>query len=99
MSEYKTDYGALEDGSATTADYANGIDQKVEEMSTVVKKLDNDSVFMGPVRDTCIDAYNVVSTSLSNVAVSYKSLAQSIDAASATYNAGDVSASDKITSE
>jgi len=67
MEEYKvSDYGIFNDAINSTTNYSNKITSIQEAMSNSKSQLNSESVFMGPICESCIQGFGTVDGEITN---------------------------------
>ena len=93
-----SDYGIFNEAIAA----ATQINESLSNSSIVLKEcktaLDNESIFMGPVSDSCVAGFNKVDTKFEAETTNFKLIADYLIKAGTCYKSGDMSALDAILS-
>ena len=95
--KYKVeDYGIFSDAIATTNKLKASIDSAQSSFNEVKNVVDNDSVFMGPCADSCVDALNKMNNSMTIMTENFSAINQYLLDVCNAYKAGDKDASNVI---
>jgi len=91
-------YGIFDSAVSTTKKLSDLIKTGKEEIEEEKTKLLNESVFMGPISDSCKDAFSTLATKIDSLTADYSTIQSYLTDASATYKTGDEKAKQKIIS-
>ena len=99
MNDYNvSDYGIFGDAVEST----NLVNQKIGEVGETVTesktKINDQSVFMGPIQENCMEVFNTLDTDFTSLKENYSSMADYLVEASAAYQKGDKDASSVVLS-
>ena len=90
MSGYSIkDYGIFQDAVTTTNNFSTAATTGSEVINSCKTALSNDSVFMGPACDSCIEALNNSYSKLENIIANCASVVSYFGETVATYKTGD----------
>lgn len=91
-----SDYGIFSDAASLTHAY----NQKLADISTDIEsgktKLSNDGVFMGPIKDNCMETFGKIDTQFAETTTNFNSIATYLKEASDAYKAGDTDAKNVV---
>ena len=94
MNEYNiSDYGIFSDAISTTTTLSSSVDTCQSSLKTCNNTINNESVFMGPIAEKCIQFLNNLSTDLDSVKANLGTMSNYLIQTSANYKAGDEAAS------
>ena len=94
MNEYNiSDYGIFSDAISTTTTLSSSVDTCQSSLNTCNNTINNESVFMGPIAEKCIQFLNNLSTDLDSVKANLGTMSNYLIQTSANYKAGDEAAS------
>lgn len=94
MNEYNiSDYGIFSDAISTTTSLNSNIDTCQSSAKTCTDTISNESVFMGPIAEKCVQFLNNLSTDLDSVKANLGTMSNYLIQTSANYKAGDEAAS------
>ena len=97
--EYKVgDYGIFSDGVATTQALGKDVETDLSSLGDQMTKLSDQTVFMGPICDSCVDGFTKASASITLLSQNLASIANYLIDVSSNYQAGDENAKQKIIS-
>ena len=97
MSEYSvTDYGIFNDGIGTIKTLNNNISTNVTILNECKTKLNNDSVFMGPICDSCVQGFSSSESKLSSISSAFTKISEYLVQTATAYKTGDTAASNEI---
>ena len=95
--DYKVgDYGIFSNGVATTQSLGKDVETLLSTMSTQMSKLSDQTVFMGPICDSCVEGFSKVNTNVTLLSENLTSIANYLIDVASNYKAGDESAMNKI---
>lgn len=98
MNDYKvSDYSIFGEGASIANSTKSSIDGCKTKINSVKSILDDDSVFMGPIADSCVSAFPSVESGLSSVSSNFSSISSYLNQTSSSYQAADQEASSGIT--
>ena len=97
MSDYKvSDYGIFQDAIGTT----NKLNEKISSTKSATKDvkniIDNDTIFMGPMADSCIEGIENLTISMQNRRTDFNAMTSYLVETSNNYQVGDQEASDTV---
>lgn len=93
MSEINvSDYQILSNAVSTTNTYKQRISEVQTSTDSVKQIISNQSVFMGPIADNCIQEFGTLTTDLTTMTSNFTTMSAFIDEANTAYKAGDASA-------
>ena len=99
MSEYKVkDYGIFGDAITTTNTMHDSISDAMETTSDCNTKISDQSVFMGPIQENCIEEFTSLDKSLESLENNYSAFSTYLQDVSVAYQNGDKEASNVILS-
>ena len=90
MNEYSiSDYGIFSDAVATTSQ----VQQNIESSNTILKEaqqsINNESIFMGPICDSCVNGFTKASTSFTKLNENFTSIKSYLVESVTNYKEGD----------
>ncbi len=91
-----SDYGIFSDAITTTNKLKASIDTAQVSYNDVKTIIDNDTLFMGPCADSCVEALNAMNESMAIMTDNFTTINQYLIDVSNAYKAGDKSASNVI---
>ena len=91
-----TDYGIFNNAISTTALTNSKVTECNASLNDSLTKLSNESVFMGPVAEECVNLINELDTSLNTIGENFKTIADFLTTASATYKNADSKANQAV---
>ena len=72
MNEYEVNnYGIFSDAVSTTKNLNNSLNTASTELASLKTQLSNGNIFMGPICDSCIEAFATVDSKINNLTVNY----------------------------
>ena len=97
MNEYSiSDYGIFSDAIATTSQ----VQQNIESSNTILKEaqqsINNESVFMGPICDSCVNGFTKANSSFTKLNDNFTAIKSYLIESANTYKNGDMGASNAI---
>ena len=96
-SEYKfADYGIFSDAVASTTAYNASVDSVNEAIKDGNTKLSDQSIFMGPIQENCVEVFQKINTSFGQTKDNFTSIGNYLTEAAAAYKTGDTEASNVI---
>lgn len=99
MNEYNVeDYNLFDEAISTTNNFKNNLDSvsdMVNESRTIIS---NQSVFMGPIQENCVEVFGKLDTSFDSIVTNFTTMANYLDQANTSYKNGDQNASNLILS-
>lgn len=97
MNEYDIkDYGIFTDAIATTKNYIETIRDAEDTISNAKTKIGNESIFMGPIQENCMEEFQNVTQSLTGYKSDYEKLNNYLTATSQSYQKADTDATKTI---
>ena len=94
MNEYNiSDYGIFSDAISTTTTLSSSVDTCQSSLKSCNNTISNESVFMGPIAEKCVQFLNNLSTDLDSVKSNLGTMSNYLIQTSANYKAGDEAAS------
>jgi len=91
-----SDYGIFDTAIGTTSKYSEAIKAIQETMSNSKTQLSNESVFMGPICESCVTGFDTVNVKLDSVVTNFGTIATHLNDVATAYKAGDTKAMEKI---
>ena len=91
------DYNAFTQGISTTNKYSEDLSSKLEEANTLTSSLNDNSIFMGPACDECINMNENIKTGLTTAINNFQDVSNKIDKTAANYQGADNTATKTIT--
>ena len=91
-----SDYGIFSDAASLTHAYNTKLSDISTDITTGKTKLSDDGVFMGPIKDNCIETYGKIDTQFAETTSNFNNIATYLKEASAAYKAGDTDAKNVI---
>ena len=99
MKDYNvSDYGIFTEGVNTVKTLNNSISTGVTELGNLKTQLNNGSVFMGPICDSCVAGFDSVNGKLSTMSSNFTTIANYLVETSGNYQKGDSNASQTVLS-
>ena len=99
MEEYKvSDYSIYTDAMNTTAKFNEKITTIQSSVNDGITKLSDESVFMGPIQESCIAASKVMNTKLDSVVTKFGEISNYLQEVATAYVNGDTEAMTKLLS-
>ena len=96
MNDYKVqDYNSFNDATNTVSNYSSKVSQNIELMNSCNTKL-NESIFMGPIADSCRVGFTKVISKLNTLNTVNKSTTDALNNISNNYQTGDQLSSDTV---
>lgn len=89
MSDYKVDYAGIDSGTDTARVMSNQTGTAKSSLSKAKTILENESVFMGPVKDNIVQEVSSLESDFSAIETQYQSIGNYLQDANATYKTGD----------
>lgn len=96
MSDYKVEYDGVDAGSSTAKVMSNQTGNAKSSLSDAKNILNDESVFMGPVKDNVIQEVSALESDFTSIETQYQSIGNYLQSANATYKKGDSSASSTV---
>lgn len=97
MKEYNfSDYGIFNDAISTTDSLNEKIESVKSKVSSLKANISNGSTFMGPIADSCIEAFSEVDTNMIMLNDNFSKICEYLLTTSSEYKLGDQNASSKI---
>ena len=98
MNDYSfSDYKIFEEAKTTCTSFSSNIDTTYTTLDSCKNKLNNESVFMGPICDSCVNGFGKTSTNITELKSKITEIQNYLTTASGNYKTGDNDASKKIT--
>ncbi len=91
-------YGAFQDGVSTINNLNSDLETSQKEIANCKSSLDSDAVFMGPICDSCMDAFSKADSITSDVVATFSSIASYLTDTAASYKEGDTAGSQLLLS-
>ncbi len=99
MEEYSvSDYGIFNDAISTTKSLADSLNSIQEDVNTCKTKLNDESVFMGPICDSCVEGFNSMDGKITALVSNFNSISSYINDTAVAYKNGDQAAMNKVLS-
>jgi len=99
MEEYKvSDYGIFNNAINSTSTFTNKITSIQEAMSNSKSQLNSESVFMGPICESCIQGFGTVDGEISTLVSNFGTIASYLNDTATAYKNGDSAAMTKVLS-
>lgn len=99
MNEYEVqDYGLFQDGVSSVQTLNNNLSSCLDVLEESKATLGNDSIFMGPVSDSCLDGIDMVASQLSGLNEDFSTMGDFLINSSSSYQASDAAASSNVSS-
>ncbi len=99
MNEYNVeDYNLFDEAISTTNTFKNNLDSVSELVNESKNIIGNQSVFMGPIQENCMEVFGKLNTSLDSITTNFTTMASFLDSANTSYKNGDKNASNLILS-
>ena len=99
MEEYKvSDYGIFNNAINSTSTFTNKITSIQEAMDNSKNQLNNESVFMGPICESCIKGFSTVDGEISTLLSHLGTISNYLNETATAYKNGDSSAMNKVLS-
>ena len=93
MNEYSmSDYGIFSDGINSTNNLKKNVEDSRTTVSEVKNTISNESVFMGPICDSCKSAIDQIDTSFSGLISNLSTISSYLATTSSSYKSGDADA-------
>ena len=89
MSDYKVDYAGIDAGTDTAKVMSNQTGTAKSSLSDAKTILDNEAVFMGPVKDNVIQEVSALESDFTAIETQYQSIGNYLQNANSTYKKGD----------
>ena len=96
MSDYKVDYAGIDAGTDTAKVMSNQTGNAKSSLSDAKTILDNEAVFMGPIKDNVIQEVSALESDFTAIETEYQSIGNYLQNANATYKKGDGAAANAI---
>ena len=99
MEDYKvSDYGIFNNAINSTTNYSNKITSIQEALANSKNQLNSESVFMGPICDSCVKGFGTVDGKISTQVDNFGTISSYLNDTSTAYKNGDTAAMDKVLS-
>ena len=99
MSEYSvSDYGIFKDAVSSVKRISDLLENNKSDLEKNKSDLNSESVFMGPICDSCVDGFGKIDTRLDATYNNYTKISNYIVDTAKEYKDGDTSAVDKVLS-
>ena len=99
MSEYSvSDYGIFKDAVSSVKRISDLLENNKSDLEKNKSDLNSESVFMGPICDSCVEGFGKIDTRLSSTCNNYTKISNYIVDTAKEYKDGDTSAVDKVLS-
>ncbi len=93
MEDYKvSDYGIFNDAISTTKAFNDKITAIQSDMNTCKSKLNDESVFMGPICESCVQGFGTVDGALSTLVSNFGTISTYLNDTATAYVNGDTEA-------
>lgn len=97
MEEYEfSDYSIFSDAISTTNSINDEISNAKSKLSSLKSALSSDTVFMGPIADSCVEALNEANTNMIITSDNFSKICGYLQTASSDYQIGDNNASNAV---
>ena len=97
MEEYKvSDYSIFNNAISTTSNYSNKITSIQEAMTNSKNQLNNESVFMGPICDSCVQGFGSLDSLIATLISNFGTISNYLNETSTAYKNGDEAAMEKV---
>ena len=97
MNDYSvSDYGIFQDAIGTTNKLNGKISIAKSATANVKNIINNESIFMGPIAESCVSAIESLTTSMQNMRSDFNAISTYLTQASAAYQQGDTEASNVV---
>ena len=90
------DYGIFSDAASLTHAYNQKLADISTDITTGKTKLSDDGVFMGPIKDNCMETFGKIDTQFAETTTNFNSIATYLKEASAAYKNGDTDAKNVV---
>lgn len=99
MAQYEfSDYAIFEDGCGTVKVFNESLSTNTDSINKCKSELNNESVFMGPICDSCVEGFEKSNSLLKAIATNFDTIASYLTEVATAYKNGDENASSKILS-
>ena len=99
MAQYEfSNYAIFEDGCNSVKIINDNLSTNTDTISKCKTNLNNQSVFMGPICDSCVEGFENSNSLLSAIATNLSAVSSYLNEVSTAYKSGDENASNKILS-
>ena len=97
MEDYKvSDYGIFNDAISTTKSFTDILNSIQEKMNDCKSKLNNESVFMGPICDSCVQGFGTVDGEITSLVGNFGTISSYLNDTATAYINGDTEAMNKV---
>ncbi len=99
MEDYKvSDYGIFNDAISTTKSFTDKITSIQTDMNNCKSKLNDESVFMGPICDSCVQGFGTVDGEITSLVSNFGTISSYLNDTATAYINGDTEAMKKVLS-
>ena len=99
MAQYEfSDYAIFEEGCGTVKVFNDNLSTNTDTINKCKSELNNQSVFMGPICDSCVEGLESANSILTAIATNLNTISSYLTEVSTAYKNGDSNASNKILS-
>ena len=99
MAQYEfSDYAIFEEGCGTVKVFKGSLTTNTDAINKCKSELNNESVFMGPMCDSCVEGFETANSVLNAIASNFDTVASYLTEVATAYKNGDESAASKILS-
>ena len=100
MNDYSvSDYVIFSDGINTTKTYNNQIDSLQTDLSNSKIKIADQSIFMGPIQENCLEEFETLDTSMTTMSQNLSTISSYLSEICNAYQTGDKKASQTVLKE
>jgi len=95
--EFKiSDYGIFSDAVSTVSQVNESLTNAVTTLNECRTKTDDDSIFMGPVSDSCVDGFGKIDTKIESETTNFGKIQEYLISTATNYKNGDTAAMNTI---
>lgn len=99
MNDYSfSDYKIFDDAIATGNSFLSEVKTTSTSLESCSSKLNDESIFMGPICDSCVKGFSSVNTKITELNTKIADIQKYLGTASSEYKTGDTNSSNKISS-